>query len=271
MADFSTGVELEVEVSSRSLRSAKDTIESELGDLEVGVDAVVSGAGGGGGGGMTNPRRRARWEQQRTEDLGDILDVLEDIDERVGGGDGGGSNLGLGVLLGRASGAAGGAAGAAGGLIGGTAGIAGAAAAAPLLGGALGLGLRGMGFGARANNVDTTPPWMQTREEGAQTNRPQGPSDINVRISKPNWVPIRVQGTPAEFDGSRGQNVRNPLAGGTLTQTVEVNNQTQVDVTVEEPDTQRIVDETRREVERDFTRLRQKIEQGLGGGPGGPL
>jgi len=41
--DFSTGATLELEVSQRSLSAARDTIESELGDLEVDVNAVVSG------------------------------------------------------------------------------------------------------------------------------------------------------------------------------------------------------------------------------------
>ena len=263
MADFSTGAELELTVSQRSLRSVRDTIESELGDLEVGVDAIVSGGGGAGSSGMTSPRRRAAWEQQRTEDLRDILNVLEDIEERGGMGGGGGDG-GVTIIP---TGLAGSVGGAAGGLLGGTAGLAGAAAAGPLLGGSLGFALRGMGFGARAPGIDMTGPAQRRRQRGAEEEMPQGPSNINVRISKPNWVPIQVEAPQLD----RGQATRNPLAGGTRTQDIQIDNTSQINVTVQEPDTQQIVDETRREVERDFSRLRQKIEQGLGGGPGGPL
>lgn len=43
MAEFSTGAELEISVSQSSLAEARDTIQSELGDMEVDVNAVVSG------------------------------------------------------------------------------------------------------------------------------------------------------------------------------------------------------------------------------------
>lgn len=116
MADFATGATLELEVSRSSLSQARDTIESELGDLEVGVDAVVSGNGGG-----MQPRDPSSGRfmsiegvEQRVVNTNDTLDGLIQIEterwelDKVrnnhleqlaeGGGVGGGGGGGAGLL-----------------------------------------------------------------------------------------------------------------------------------------------------------------------------
>lgn len=103
MADFSTSVDLELEVSSRSLRSARSTIEQELGDIEIGVTA-----GGGAGAGrqqgqlagiLDANRRQFELAEQRNDLLDEIKDSLDG-----GGGVGGSNGLFGGVLGGRISG-----------------------------------------------------------------------------------------------------------------------------------------------------------------------
>lgn len=97
MADFSTEVELSLSVPTRELRSAKSQIESGLGDVSVGVssDGPASRATDSG---RSNRRERRmfRWARQRTDDISEILDVLLDVEEKMGeggGGDGGGNLL----------------------------------------------------------------------------------------------------------------------------------------------------------------------------------
>jgi hypothetical protein len=153
MADFSTGAELTVSVNQRSLSEARDTIQSELGDLEVGVDAVVSGNGGGPGGGRSEVEdlvqiETERWEldKRRNDYLEELVEgggvVAAGAQQAAGGGGGGGGGilqaLGLRSVLG------GGAAGAgvtAGGLAAGGLATAGAGLVA---GGALGIRQPGM-------------------------------------------------------------------------------------------------------------------------------
>lgn len=96
MADFSTSAELELVVSSRELRSARQTIEDGLGDISVGVDASSSGpASRNTGQTSRDSKRMMKWARSRTEDISDILTILQNIDEDISqSGDGGdGSRL----------------------------------------------------------------------------------------------------------------------------------------------------------------------------------
>lgn len=79
MADFQTGAELEISVSQSSLSDARDTIESELGDIEVDVNAVVSGG--------SQPRDPSSGQflgiegvEQRVVNTNDTLDGLIQIE-----------------------------------------------------------------------------------------------------------------------------------------------------------------------------------------------
>lgn len=101
MSDFETEATLSLVVQERELQQARQTIEDGIGDVEVGV----AGDGGGGGrppemqtdGGSSRQQRRNRrehrWARSRTNDVEDILELLERAD--LGGGDGGGLAGGL--------------------------------------------------------------------------------------------------------------------------------------------------------------------------------
>jgi hypothetical protein len=140
MTDFETGAELSVTVSDASLRSVRETIESELSDVEIGVSADVAAGGEGGteAGGREQRRRRRefRWARQRTqfaETQTELLQsIADDIDDMGGGGGGllgiggAGGGGGGGGLIGRIATLGGGAglgagAGALGGIGAGTA------------------------------------------------------------------------------------------------------------------------------------------------------
>lgn len=84
MADFDTTAELQVTVNRQSLRAARDTIESDLGDVTVDVNA------GGGGGASAQLQQSAR---QRSKEaalsrrlLDEQLSALNDQGDAVGEG-----------------------------------------------------------------------------------------------------------------------------------------------------------------------------------------
>lgn len=110
MAEFSTGAELELEISQRSLREARDTIESELGDLEVDISAVLdtrgassggNGDDGGGSGLQLELMRRQLNHQKRSADLDEetgnyleeLLDIADEISSQLEAGGGGASRM----------------------------------------------------------------------------------------------------------------------------------------------------------------------------------
>jgi len=98
MSDFSVNAELSLSVSNQELRSVRQEIEDELSDVALGLSPSM-GAGAGGGaatedGGMSGRERRRRrrefrWARQRTGDMEDAVALLEDIEDKVGGGGGG--------------------------------------------------------------------------------------------------------------------------------------------------------------------------------------
>lgn len=80
--DFSTGAELTLSVNQSSLSAARDTIESELGDLEVDVNAIVSGNRSG-----MQPRDPGSGQfmaiegvEQRVVNTNDVLDGVAQIE-----------------------------------------------------------------------------------------------------------------------------------------------------------------------------------------------
>ncbi|WP_137288829.1 hypothetical protein [Natronorubrum halophilum] len=77
MSEFSSSATIDVSVSSSSLRSARDTIESELGDVQVNA----SSATGGGSGSRIAGRERGMARQLQTETnnhLGENLSLNEE-------------------------------------------------------------------------------------------------------------------------------------------------------------------------------------------------
>ena len=99
MADFETSASLSLEVSNRQLRQVRQEIEDELSDVALGLSPSMSagaagGAATGGDGEMSGRERRRRrrefrWARQRTGDMEDAVALLEDIEDKVGGGGGG--------------------------------------------------------------------------------------------------------------------------------------------------------------------------------------
>lgn len=136
MSEFSAVANLEATVTQDSLRSARRTIERELGDVEVGVTANRPTGRTGGAVGARGPEpasldvsRRQLGQQETLVDLAaDRNDLLEEIAERsLGGGGGGGFRAAAG---GAAAATAGG--GVLGGLLGAAGGMAGLAAGGSL-------------------------------------------------------------------------------------------------------------------------------------------
>lgn len=79
MTDFATEATFEAVIDSASLRDARQTVEDELGDIEVEVAAQTSGAGGAGGGEMAS-RDRAMGRKLQSQQL-DTLDENLGLDE----------------------------------------------------------------------------------------------------------------------------------------------------------------------------------------------
>ena len=102
MADFSTGAELVLEVDERSLSKAKSQIESELGNVSVGVNASTGGGGGSQLDAMLSATEGQRdnlaiqtdLAEERNEILFAINETLEDGGGMAGGGGGGTTILG---------------------------------------------------------------------------------------------------------------------------------------------------------------------------------
>jgi hypothetical protein len=97
--DFQTGAELNVSVSSSSLRDARRTIESELGDIEVDVIASLEGGGAVGSRSPEAPgidlSRRQLGELERANEYLEVMtEDLDDLAAMGGGGDGDGTSLG---------------------------------------------------------------------------------------------------------------------------------------------------------------------------------
>lgn len=88
--DFSTRATLDIEVSQRSLRQARQQIESEIGTTEVGVTdggtASAQAAGGRGSRARRRERRTFRLDIERNDLLEDIHETLEGLDPEASGG-----------------------------------------------------------------------------------------------------------------------------------------------------------------------------------------
>jgi len=96
MSDFGTLAELDLVVSDESLRNVQKQIESELGAVEIGGvtdgGAMSAQAGGSGGAGASRRGRQSfQMERTRTDLLEEAVIYLEEIEDKVGGGDGGGA------------------------------------------------------------------------------------------------------------------------------------------------------------------------------------
>lgn len=101
---------------------------TQLAELATERNDLLAEEGGRGGRQRRRQRREFRWARQRTEDIGDILTVLYEIEENVGGGGGGGIFSEV-LDIGPDTGAAGALIGAAGALGGAATSLTGAAAA----------------------------------------------------------------------------------------------------------------------------------------------
>jgi len=101
---FDTVAELDLVVSDEALRNVQKQIESELGAVEIGVTdggAMSAQAGRGGGAGASRRGRQSfQMERTRTELLEDAVVYLEEIEDKVGGGDAGGTGGILAEFLG---------------------------------------------------------------------------------------------------------------------------------------------------------------------------
>jgi len=113
MTDFDT--EAEVVITPTGLDAARSDIEEQLTDDPIQVEVEGAGTRGmtradGGGAGLSASRQRRfarrehRWARHRTQDIETAVELLDDIEGKVGGGDGGG---GLAELLGIVGGTAG--------------------------------------------------------------------------------------------------------------------------------------------------------------------
>lgn len=237
MVEFTAVAQLEARVTQDSLRSARRTIERELGDVEVGVGTNrPTGRGAVGARGpepaSLDVSRRQLGQQETLVDLaGERNDLLEEIAERSLGGGGGG----------RFGSAAGGAAGAAAG-----AGLAGlAAGGAVATAGALSIGALLVGlFGEGELN--------QNRPTGIS-----GPGDQPT-----GGLPTRE---PAQFDVSRTlEQVFNiNLEQQTTIQGPESGAEGRRQFAQEEFATSREVEE---KVNTELQRFEQRLQQKLGGG-----
>ena len=161
MTEFETGAEVDVRVSQSSLRSAREQIEGELGDVTVGVNQPRTLRSDGGVGGVASAGATA--EQVSTlnsidETVAEIRDLVE-RDALSGDGGGGGSTIvdaaGTGLGL-RVLGGIGGA------------GITGALGTAGVVGGSVGAGITATGLFAdsMARRQERTEAIPETTNEG---------------------------------------------------------------------------------------------------------
>lgn len=83
MSDFSTSFELEAQVSQRSLRSARSTIEDELNDVTVDVDASASNQMSSGGTRMAG-KERAMSRSLLSDQAQQLSTLADHIQENLG-------------------------------------------------------------------------------------------------------------------------------------------------------------------------------------------
>jgi len=109
MADFSTAVELSIILPDSEIRSARSKLEDGLSDVPVGINGSGGAASravrsdGGAASGMTGRRGRRmyRMARERTALLETSTQLLEQIEDKVGGGGGGLSGGLIGGTIGR--------------------------------------------------------------------------------------------------------------------------------------------------------------------------
>ena len=90
---FETTAELSLTIDEGDLANVKQQIEDEIGTTAVGVTdggSMSAQSTGGGSGGGRRARRSMRLAETQTELLEDAVIYLEEIEDKVGGGDGGG-------------------------------------------------------------------------------------------------------------------------------------------------------------------------------------
>lgn len=118
MSEFDSRVDLSIGVERQELRRVRSEIEDHLSDIAIGLDAPEGGRGARADGGDGRERRRRRrefrWARQRTDDLEEAVELLDDIEDNIGeGGDGllgslisgaGGLGAGVGAGIGAAVG-----------------------------------------------------------------------------------------------------------------------------------------------------------------------
>lgn len=99
MAEFTAAANLDVRVADGSLSTARQEIESELGDIEVGVGASTNAPTGGGSRRLGQRSRRRQLDVSTSiRELGEtrneiLLDILDELEGGAGGGGGGGGTL----------------------------------------------------------------------------------------------------------------------------------------------------------------------------------
>lgn len=164
MADFSTSAELELEVSNRSLRDARSTVEQELGEIEVGVSASGDGRTRGQLAGILDANRQ---QYELAVKRNELLEEMQEDIEAGGGGGGGGLFAGGAAIRGGM---------ALGGLLSGTTALAGAGALS--LFGGMSLLFQG---GSDEVGPTTGAERSETAREGVPLEYPDDwPPEINV-------------------------------------------------------------------------------------------
>ena len=163
MTEFETGAEVDVRVSQSSLRSARQQIEGELGDVTVGVDQPRTLRSDGGVGGVASAGATA--EQVSTlnsidETVAEIRDLVERDALSGGGGDGGGGTT---IVGGIGSAVGGGGAASAAGTAAGVAGTVGA-----------GIGLTALFASQMADLQEDVDPLPSTTNEGGPAQATDG-------------------------------------------------------------------------------------------------
>lgn len=94
MTDFESTAELSIEIPPQELREARTTIEGALSDVEVGMSPSAATVSGAGAGGQSRQQTSlltdiAKENAIQTSVQEDILAILQDLDNELGGGGGG--------------------------------------------------------------------------------------------------------------------------------------------------------------------------------------
>lgn len=248
MAEFTAAANLDIVVTPDSLRSARRTIERELGDVEVGVGSNrptgsrgAVGARGPEPAGVDLSRRQLGQQETLVELAGERNELLEELLEGADGGGGGAlRTAGVAGLGARALGIGGGVAG---------------AVASPFAA----LALLTLGTGAAA--AATTTP-----EERRRGNVPVGPGPGPGGPSIPTFDGRR--GGPAGARGGQGQPRpdRPPRQGGTISQTTTIDATANVQLAgMQESEVQRFVNQRIRQAAEN---IKNDLESLLGSGTG---